>query len=223
MLETPIWITNFKNYESAIGHSALELARIHERVARETGVSIGIAVSAMDIFRIAKEVSIPVFAQHVDPIDYGKCTGYILPQGVKKAGAIGTLLNHSERRLPWEDLENAVCCAQKATLKRIVCAENPEEVEKFVDLDPDFLAFEPPELIGSTKASVASSKPESIKKSVLLAGKIPLLVGAGINSVEDVEVSLRLGAKGFLVATAITKAVDPEQALRLFVKAMKKR
>lgn len=219
MLEVPLWITNFKNYESAIGHNALELARIHEKVAQETGKSIGIAVSNVDIFRIAKEVKIPVFAQHVDPIDYGKCTGHILPQAVKKAGAIGTLLNHSERRLDYETLDNAVCCVQKSALKRIVCAENPEEVEKFVDLAPDFIAFEPPELIGSTTASVSSAKPESIAKSVKLAGKIPLLVGAGVSSVKDVEVALSLGAKGFLVATAITKAADPEKKLREFVSA----
>jgi triosephosphate isomerase len=218
MLHSPLWITNFKNYETAVGQNALELARIHEKVAQETGTSIGIAVSNIDIFRIVKEVSIPVFAQHVDPIDYGKCTGHILPQAVKKAGAVGTLLNHSERRLDTETLNNSISCAQKATLKRIVCAETPEEVEQFVSFYPDFIAFEPPELIGSTTASVSSSKPESITKSVQYAGeKIPLLVGAGVNSVQDVEVALSLGAKGFLVATAITKSPNPEKKLREFV------
>ena len=219
MLPFPIWITNLKNYETSTGANALTMAKIHDKVAKETGASIGIAVNAIDLYRVAKEVSIPVFAQHVDPIDYGKGTGHILPQAVKKAGAIGTLLNHSERRLDPNVLEDSVACAQKATLFRIVCAENPEEIEKLAPLQPDCLAFEPPELIGSTGASVANSKPQSIADSVAVSGGIPVLVGAGINSVEDVKVSLELGAQGFLVATAITKADDPEAALREFVGA----
>ncbi len=219
MFPLPIWITNLKNYETSTGANALEMAKIHEKVARETGASIGIAVNAIDLYRVAKEVSIPVFAQHVDPIDYGKGTGHILPQAVKKAGAIGTLLNHSERRLDFDTLQDSASCAQKATLARIICAENPAEIEEFAALQPDCLAFEPPELIGSTGASVASSKPQSIADSVKVSGGIPVLVGAGINSIEDVKVSLKLGAQGFLVATAITKAKDPEKALREFVKA----
>ena len=223
MLHTPIWITNFKNYESAVGINALQLAKIHEKVAMETGASIGIAVNAVDLFRIAREVKIPVFAQHTDGIDYGKFTGHILPQAVRNAGAVGTLLNHSERRLEIEELKACISCAQKATLARVVCAENPEEIELFAGFQPDFLAFEPPELIGSTSASVANSKPESIRESVKVSRGIPLLVGAGINSVADVEVSLALGARGFLVATAITKSPHPEKALREFVSVFAKK
>ncbi|MCF7830973.1 triose-phosphate isomerase [Candidatus Gracilibacteria bacterium] len=220
MFPTPIWITNFKNYESTTGENALIMARIHDKVAKETGKSIGIVVNIVDLGRVAREVSIPVFAQHTDAIDYGKFNGYILPQAVQKAGAVGTLLNHSERRLEWEELKGCASCAQKATLTRIICAENPEEVEKLAGLSPDFLAFEPPELIGSTGASVANSKPQSITDSIKVSGGIPLLVGAGINSVSDVEVSLKLGAQGFLVATAITKSPNPERDLRNFVSAM---
>ncbi len=220
MLSTPLIITNFKNYEAATGANAVKLAKIHEKVATETGINIGICVSCLDIFRVAQEVSIPVFAQHVDAIDYGKFTGQILPQGAKKAGALGTLLNHSERRLETNVLKDAISCAQKASLMRVVCAENEEEVEKFAEFDPDFLAFEPPELIGSTTASVSSETPKSIEDSVQASRGIPVLVGAGINSVKDIEVALKLGAKGFLIATAVAKDRDPEKRLREFVEAM---
>ena len=87
MIKTPIWITNFKNEELATGANAVKLAKIHEKVAQDTGVHIGVAVSPVDLFRVASEVSIPVFSEHIDPIDYGKFTGHILPQAVKKAGA----------------------------------------------------------------------------------------------------------------------------------------
>lgn len=217
MIKTPIWITNFKNYEEASGAKAVELALVHEKVAKETGKSIAVAVSAFDVYRVSQAVSIPVFAQHIDAIDYGKFTGALLPPLARKSGAIGTLSNHSEKRIPTDELERICACAKKANLIQVLCAENPEEVGKFARLAPEFLAFEPPELIGSTGASVSSAKPDSIHQSVQKAGGIDVLVGAGISSVQDVEVALSLGAKGFLVATAITKSSNPEKALREFV------
>jgi len=220
MLKRPIWITNFKYHENATGQKGLDLAKIHQKVAQSTGASIGIAPGIVDLQMITDAVSIPVFAQHVDGITHGSHTGKILPQAVHDAGAVGTLINHSEKRIDLEILKEALSCAKKAGLCRILCAENPAEVEAFAALEPDFIAFEPPELIGSTDQSVASSKPESIEASVKVANGIPLLVGAGINSPEDVRISLELGAQGFLVATAITKAKDPEKALRSFLEAM---
>lgn len=220
MIKTPLWITNFKNYEQAVGSNAVKLAKIHEKVAKETGVSIAIAVNALDIARVAEAVSIPVFAQHIDGCDYGSFTGHILPQAVKKAGAVGTLLNHSENRIEADCLSNTSTYAQKTSLCRVVCAENAEEVGQFSEFEPDFIAYEPPELIGSSDLSVATAKPEVIADSVAAARGIPLLVGAGINSVKDIEISLKLGAKGFLVASAIVKAADPEKALREMVTPM---
>lgn len=220
MLRTPIFITNFKNCEQSTGKNALKLAKIHEKVAKDTGKNIGICVSACDLFRVSQAVSIPVFAQHIDPIDYGSFTGQILPQNVKNSGAIGTLLNHSEKRIEKEELNHSVACAQKASLSRIICAESPEEIEAFSHFDPDFLAFEPPELIGKTNVSVSSEEPDSIKKSVEVSQGIPILVGAGINSAEDIKVAMSLGAQGFLVATAIIKSEDPEKALLEFVSVM---
>ncbi len=219
MFKKPIWITNFKNYENAVGANAVSLAKIHEKVAKETGATICVAVGACDVFRVSQEVSIPVLSQHVDAIDFGKFTGHILPQTAKKSGAVGTLLNHSERRLDPEELEGAASCAQKANLARIICAEDPDEIEKFAELDPDFVAFEPPELIGSTSKSVSSESPASIAEAVKRSRGIPVLVGAGINSAEDVKIALKLGASGFLVATAIVKSPDPEKALKEFVSA----
>ncbi len=220
MLKTPIFITNFKTYEQAVGLKAIELAKIHEKVAIDTGKSIGVAVAAADIYRVSQAVNIPVFAQHVDPVDYGSFTGHILPQNIRNAGAIGTLLNHSERRVDPEILSQSTTCAQKASLVRVMCAENPDEVESLAALDPDFLAFEPPELIGSSDKSVSSEAPDSIRESVERSLGIPVLVGAGINSPEDIRVAMELGANGFLVASAIVKAADPEAALTELVKAM---
>lgn len=218
MLRTPIFITNFKTYEQATGQKAVDLALIHQEVAQQTGASIAIAVQACDLYRVSQAVSIPVFAQHIDPIDYGSFTGQNLPQAIRANGAIGTLLNHSERRLPEEILINTLACAQKTSLIRIVCGEDISEIERLAEFDPDFLAFEPPELIGSSSKSVATEEPESIGKAVNIT-RLPVLVGAGISTAKDIEVSLKLGASGFLVASAITKSSNPKKILTELVSA----
>ena len=218
MLKTPIFITNFKTYEQATGQQAVDLALIHQAVAEATGASIAVAVQACDLYRVSQAVSIPVFAQHIDPVDYGSFTGHTLPQSVRTSGGIGTLLNHSERRLPVDVLTNTLACAQKTSLIRIVCCEDVAEVAKFAQFEPDFLAFEPPELIGCSGKSVATEEPDSIKQAVDSTG-LPVLVGAGISTPEDIAVSLRLGAQGFLVASAITKAKNPQKVLTELVSA----
>jgi len=217
MLKTPLFITNFKNYEQATGQNAVKLALIHQKVAEDTGASIAVAVNAIDLQAVSQAVSIPVFAQHVDPVDYGSFTGHILPQALKKAGAIGSLLNHSERRMEIDHLTNALACAQKSSLMRVLCTESPEEAEQLIQLDPDFLAFEPPELIGSSTKSVSSEAPESIAKVVAMSSGVPIIVGAGVNSPEDIKIALKLGAQGFLVASAVVKSKSPEKALKAFV------
>ena len=137
-------IVNFKTYQNAVGPAAVELAKIHEVVAKETGVDIGIAVDALDLAKVAEVVSIPVFAQHVDAADFGSFTGGIVPEVVKALGAVGTLLNHSEKRLG-EKLPACIAAAKRAGLVIILCAETAEEAEKFVEYSPEYIAVEPPE------------------------------------------------------------------------------
>lgn len=216
----PLLITNFKAYENATGPRALELAKIHERVAREENVSIACAVQATDIYRIAKEVMIPIFAQHFDLHAHGQHTGAILPEAIQLAGGAGSLLNHSEFRIPFSDLAESLNRAVFCKLFVVVCAHDHEEAKIIAALKPDAVAVEPPELIGGN-ISVSTAKPEIIKKSVQAAGKVPVIVGAGVKNAEDVKKALALGAKGILLASGITKADNPERTLRELVRAMK--
>ena len=86
-----------------------------------------------------------------------------------------------------------------------------KEVEK---LNPDFLFYEPPELVAG-KISVSTAKPEIIKN---LAKKLKkttrFLVGAGIKTREDVLLSMELGALGIAVSSAITQAKMPGKKLK---------
>ena len=111
----PLVILNFKTYLESTGLNALKIAKASEEVADETGVVIAVATQAPDLWRISREVNIPVFAQHVDAIDSGGHTGSILLESVKQAGAQGTLINHSEQRMELADMEMVVKKLTKPT------------------------------------------------------------------------------------------------------------
>ncbi|MBR9679980.1 MAG: triose-phosphate isomerase [Candidatus Altiarchaeota archaeon] len=213
----PQYIINFKTYLQGTGKNALELAKICEKVAKDTGEQITIAVQPTDLLYIAKQVSIPVFAQHIDAIESGSHTGHILPEAITAAGAKGTLINHSEKRMDEKEIKLCIERANKLGLTTVVCAPDPKTAGKLSKLRPDYIALEPPELIG-TNTSVSKAKPDIIEKAVgMLDIGMPLLVGAGIKTNEDVQAGLKLGAKGVLVASGVVKADDQEAALKELV------
>lgn len=216
-MNLPIIVTNFKTYESASGEKALILAKIHEKVAKETGASIAIACQAVDLQMIASQVSIPVFAEHFDNAGFGSFTGKITPEAIKASGAFGSLLNHSENRLRLDVLEESIAFGKKLGLYIIACANSPESGKAVSAFNPDLIAIEPPELIGGD-ISVSNANPEIISDAVKLIGEGKVLVGAGIKTGEDVRKAMELGAVGVLLASGITKAKDPEAVLRDLVK-----
>jgi triosephosphate isomerase len=219
-MNLPVIIVNFKLYKQASGESALVLAKIHERVARETGASIGIAVSPLDIISVAPKVDIPVFSQHIDPVGYGSHTGHISPYMVREMGAYGTLLNHAEHQLGEDVLRKSIEMAHDADLFTVVCANSPEEALRVAECNPGLIAVEPPELIGGD-ISVAKADPGIVERSVELVGKGRVLVGAGIKTGEDVRISLALGASGVLLASGVTRAEDPFSVLMDLVSGLK--
>ncbi len=218
-MKLPAIIINFKTYNESTGDNALKLAKICEKVANDTGTSIIVAPQAVDIRMIANEVSIPVFAQHIDSVDAGSNTGSIFGEAVKQAGATGTLINHSENRIPKEQIKKIVEKAKELKLTTVVCAKDPEEGKELNSFSPDSIAVEPPELIGGD-ISVSTAKPEVIKESVdNIDNKI--IVGAGVKNGEDVKIAVKLGSVGILVASGIVKAEDPEKALLDLVSGLK--
>ncbi|MCW4021234.1 MAG: triose-phosphate isomerase [Candidatus Bathyarchaeota archaeon] len=220
---TPIVIVNFKTYAEGTGEKAVKLAETAEKVSRETEVCFGVAPQFVDLPVIVRSVDIPVFAQHIDPVKPGSHTGHILPEAVKEAGAVGTLINHSERRLELADIDAAVTRAHELSLVSVVCTNNTAVSASAAALKPDMIAVEPPELIG-TGIPVSKAKPEVVTSTVESVKKINpdvvVLCGAGITSGEDVSAALRLGTEGVLVASGIVKAKDPYKAMLEFAEAM---
>jgi len=220
--QPPMIIVNFKTYLEATGEKAVELAKKAEKVSIETKISIGVAPQFTDITTVAKAVGIPVFTQHIDPIQPGSHTGHTLAEAVKETGAIGTLINHSERQLKLSNIDAIIKITRGHSLVSVVCANNPNISVAVASLKPDIIAIEPPELIG-TGIPVSKAKPEVITDTIRLVRKINekvvILCGAGISRGEDVKAALKLGTQGVLVASGIVKAKDPYTVLREFAEA----
>ena len=200
---------NFKTYEEGTGEKALALAKICQEVEKETEIKIFPVVQAADIYRLASQ-GLTVWAQHIDDINFGPNTGLILPQAIAGAGAKGTLLNHSENKLPVEVVGSII--ERTKGLGFLVCAESLDEAQRIAEFKPDLIAYEPPELIGGDIA-VSSAKPEIISDFTREIKEIPVLVGAGIHGQEDVKKSLKLGAVGILVSSAVVLAKDQRKTL----------
>ncbi len=217
MIATPVIIVNYKTYKRGFGKSALELTKVLQKVAKETNASVGVAVCPTDIGLISRECPLPVFAQHIDPIGFGSNTGFILPEAVKEAGAIGTLINHSEHRLRLADIEACVRRAKEVGLVTCICTNNLETSRAASVLSPDFVAVEPPELIGGD-ISVSKAQPELVSGTVeaikAVSPDVKVLCGAGVKNGEDVRKALELGSEGVLLASGVVKAMDIESAIR---------
>jgi len=221
-MRLPIIIVNFKAYESAVGNKAQELVGICEKVSKEMDVSIAVCVQATDLFRISQITSIPVIAEHIDPVNYGSHTGAILPEAVLENGAKGTLINHSERRVTPDVIRATLGRARELGIYTIVCSKIPSEAAEVAGLNPDMIAIEPPELIGGD-VSVTTADPSIVSDSVAQVKQkadIPVVCGAGVKDGNDVRKALELGASGVLVASGITRSDDPESALRDMAKGL---
>ncbi len=221
-MDFPILFINFKCYEQATGKKAVALARTAEAVATSEHASVALVPQAVDLERVVSAVSLPVFAQHVDPVSYGSHTGHALPEAFAQAGAVGTVLNHAENKRDNVFLESAIKRAKEAGLLVMACAESTERAVQIASFSvkPDIIAIEPPELIGGN-VSVSSAKPELITETIRAVeaiAPIPIITGAGIKSGEDVRVALGLGTKGVFVASGIVKAEEQESAIRALLK-----
>lgn len=207
---------NFKTYEQGTGESALALVKMLEEVALETGIKIIPVLQAADIKEATTSSRLEIWAQHVDSTTFGAHTGATLPEAIFEDGAIGTFLNHSEHRFSQFDLlRSAHDRALEVGLKTLVFAGDLRELERITALSPTYVAYEPPDLVGSKTTSVAEANPEGIAKGVEIAREhdLPLIVGAGIKSAKDVKKSMELGAVGVAVASDIVAAKDQKKEL----------
>lgn len=223
MSDSPLIVVNFKAYEEVCGAKGIALAKACNDVGAETGATIIPCPQMTDLALTVSSVAAPVWSQSVDAVSPGGRTGHCTAQAVKGAGAAGTILNHSEHRMLAADIDTAVAACKKEGLVTCVCTNNTPVSCAMAALSPDYVAIEPPELIGGD-ISVTTADPEIVSKTVELVQdvnkKVQVLCGAGVKNGKDVKAASDLGAKGVLLASGVVKAKDPSSVLRDMASAL---
>ena len=207
-------VVNFKTYETAHGIAAEELARAMASI--ETDARMIAVVSAFDLSAVVDAApKLEVWTQHLDPIGFGSNTGWLHPETAISRGASGTIINHAEHKVSLEHVamildsvpEDFTVCA---------CAADIEEARALTALQPNYVAVEPPELIGGD-ISVTTADPEIVISTAAAISEINenvgILCGAGVKNGEDVAMAIQLGTSGVLLASGVTKVADPVSAL----------
>ena len=222
-LKPPLFEIGLKGY--LYGKEALELAKAADSISKRYGVTIIFDPQYVDIQKIAKETdNLCVFAQHMDSVKIGTGIGSILPEALKEAGAIGTLLNHAERRITLSEIRRTIKRADEVGLVTVVCADSPQEAAAIAHLNPNIILAEPPELIGTEK-SVGNVQKEFILETITMVKKInPEIIicnGAGIRTADDVKDVIRLGAEATGSTSGILKAENPVKKMEEMVRALK--
>ncbi len=217
----PLVVVNLKTYETAHGAAAEDLARAIASV--ETDARVVVVVSAFDLAAVvAAAPKLEVWCQHLDPVGFGSFTGWLHPSTAVERGASGTLINHAEHKVSIEHVamlldsvpEGFTVCA---------CAADIEEARALTALQPDFVAVEPPELIGGD-ISVTTADPSIVSGTAAavreISEEVGILCGAGVKNGADVAAAIELGTVGVLLASGVTKADDPTAVMTDLVSSL---
>ena len=205
-------VVNFKNYKK--GKEVLKFAK---KINNKCVIA---AVPTTNIQEVSSKTNLITYAQHIDNKTSTRDTGFTIASSTKSSGAQGTILNHSEHKIPIKEIASTIKECKKQELNVIVCASSLAEASKLKKLKPFAIAYEDPKLIATGK-SITDHDPISILKFVKLLSKTKIfpLCGAGINKKQDVENAIKLGCAGVLISSAMLKSKDPSKFLNQIEKA----
>ena len=201
-------VINLKNYYEILGDNSINIVQDAKNASLSNHKDIIIAPPPSSLLALSK-LKIPIVSQHVDDVPLGATTGFIVPEIIRSYGALGSIINHSEHKIGHSQIKNLVKRLRELDMISIVCADDLHELKAISQFSPDFLAIEPPELIGKGVA-VSKANPSIIKESVQAVKRISptvkVLCGAGIVDKYDVEKALELGAEGILISSGVIKS-----------------
>lgn len=222
-LKPPVFEIGLKGY--AYGAEAVRLAKAADRLGHEHGVTVIFDPQLVDLSAIARETQhLLVFAQHMDPVEVGRGAGRVLPEAIKAAGAAGTMLNHSERRMTLADIHRAIRRADEVGLATMVCADSPEEAAAIAHLGPNIILAEPPALIGSSRAAGPGMR-EFVERTLDAVGRINpeiiVMCSAGIQTPDDVAQMVGLGVAATGSSSGILTAADPIAQMEAMIGSMR--
>ena len=220
-IAAPVFEIGLKGY--CWGADAVRLAVEADRLAEALRISVVFNPQTVDIPAVAAATSrILVFAQHMDPVAPGRGVGSVLAEALRDAGAVGTLLNHSEKPVTLGAMARTIERAQDVGLFTLVFADSPAEAAALAHLGPDIILAEPPELIATGVSAgnvMAGFVSETVTAVKAIDPAILVMSGAGVNGPDDVERMIRLGLDGTGSSSGILRAADPVSAMREMLEA----
>lgn len=211
------------------GQSSINLALKADKISKKYDVHIIYTPQYVDIPRIAKAIkNISIFAQHMDPVEIGRGIGAVLPEAIKEAGAVGTLLNHAERKMTLCNISKAIKRADEVGLATMVCADNLFEVLAVAQLGPNIILAEPESQIGKKKSINNDSIKQKeyireVKEKVKAINPlIKILFSTGIYSGSDVYNIISMGAEATGCTSGIIKAENPVEKMEEMISHTRK-
>ena len=206
-IQPPFFEIGPKSY--LYGDDIIELAKIVDEASEKYGVQVIFTAPYLSIAEVARVTkNLVVCAPFMDNIPIGRGYTRILPEGIKAAGAVGVMLNHSEHPLTLSDLCGTVKRAENLYLGTVICADSVNEIKMVAQLHPDVIIAEPVELIGTGKAGDLSYVKQSMDVIKAIDPNIQVLVGAGITTGQDVYDVIYAGADATGSSSGIMKAPD---------------
>ncbi len=225
-MDRKVFIINCKNYYEGSGYRAAHLLEYAEAASHNFDIDVLVAPPIVDLSLLAKNYSSRMISQSVDRVEYGSSTGHVPLDRLIDLGVMWSLLNHSENRVSHQLIRDIVLASNERGFRIVVCVESNSELMELLDMDvhPYAYAFEPPELIGSGRSvsKYAGDELASFIETCREYGVKPLC-GAGISSVEDVELAVEYGSEGILVASGVVKARDPREVIFRFSSVLGRR
>ena len=213
-------VVNFKTYATAYGSQAESLGQMMAEV--NTNARMVAVVSAFDLSAVSSIDGLEVWSRHLDPVGKGSHTGWLEPDAAIERGAVGTIINHAEHKVSIDHVAKLMEMLPEG-FPICACAADVEEARALAELGPTFIAVEPPELIGGD-ISVTTADPAIVSDTVAAVkevnSNVRVLCGAGVKNGKDVATAISLGAEGVLLASGVTKAVNPMGVLQDLVSSI---
>jgi triosephosphate isomerase len=207
------------------GRALLKLAQHADHLSNKYDVRIIITPQSVDIPLLVHETKcILVFAQHMDFLEPGRGIASVLPEAVKEAGAVGTLLNHAEKKLSLQDIEKTIRRADQVGLATMVCADTEDEALQIAALSPNIILAEAPSLIEAGKRAAADQEQIRVinEKIARINADILVLHGGGMSSGTDAYNIIKWGAQATGSTSGVILAPDPFARLEEMISAVRR-
>jgi triosephosphate isomerase len=220
ILEPPFFEIGPKSYLN--GDDVLNLAKAADLAAEKYRVNILFTSPLVELRRVAEACKhLFVLAPHMDPLRPGRGLADTLPESLVAAGAAGVMLNHIEKPIPLDTLEQTLRRADELGLLTVVCTGTIEQAKAVAHLHPDVIVAEPADLSGTGKTIDMAWVKASIDAVKSVNPKILVLQGAGISSGKDVYQVIYAGAEATGTSSGVVKAQDRSDMVDEMISAVR--